>query len=43
MYVCAGVLMMLAGIVTYARLPNWGVSVLVICGALFIISGALHH
>jgi hypothetical protein len=33
-YVCAGVLMMLAGIVTYALLPNWAVLVLVICGAL---------
>jgi hypothetical protein len=42
-YVCAGVLMMLAGIVTYARLPNWAVGVLVICGALSIIGGALHH
>ncbi len=36
MYVCAGVLMMLAGLVTYARLPNWAVLVLVICGALSI-------
>jgi hypothetical protein len=43
MYVCAGVLLMFAGIVTYARLPNWAVLVLVICGALSIISGALHH
>jgi uncharacterized membrane protein HdeD (DUF308 family) len=42
-YICAGVLMIFAGIVTYARLPNWAVLVLVICGALSIISGALHH
>jgi uncharacterized membrane protein HdeD (DUF308 family) len=42
-YICMGVLMIFAGIVTYARLPNWGVGVLVICGALAIISGALHH
>ena len=38
MYVSAGVLMMLAGLVTYARLPTWAVLVLVICGALSIIS-----
>jgi uncharacterized membrane protein HdeD (DUF308 family) len=42
-YVCTGVLMIFAGIVTYARLPNWAVLVLLICGALSIISGALHH
>jgi uncharacterized membrane protein HdeD (DUF308 family) len=42
-YVCMGVLMILAGIVLYALLPNWAVAVLVICGALAIIGGALHH
>jgi hypothetical protein len=42
-YVCTGVLMMLAGLVTYALLPNWAVLVLVICGSLSIAGGALHH
>ncbi len=42
-YVCTGVLMIFAGIIMYARLPNWAVLALVICGALSIIGGALHH
>jgi type IV secretory pathway VirB2 component (pilin) len=36
-YICTGVLMIFAGLVTYARLPNWAVGVLVIFGALSII------
>jgi uncharacterized membrane protein HdeD (DUF308 family) len=42
-YVCMGVLMILAGLVLYALLPNWAVVALVICGVLSIIGGALHH
>jgi hypothetical protein len=42
-YICTGVLMILAGIVTYARLPNWAVAALMIFGALSIIGGKLHH
>ena len=43
MYVGTGVLMILAGIVTYARLPNWAAAALVILGALSVIGGILHH
>ena len=42
-YICTGVLMIFAGIVTYARLPNGAVAALVILGALSNIGGTLHH